>query len=221
VAKVTQDLSGQWECFEKQHRNLRKKIKRIERNFGDGFSFQVFSKPEEMQRCLQRYIETEQKGWKGGLGISEAENQLFYGELIQRLAEKGQVHFGFISDGSRTVTAELTYTYLNTAYFAHGTYCDDYSHLSPGSVSTALSIKHFHHRGLVDGDFLAGFASYINPWSERYYTTKDTVIFKINRAFFIYAFVRIRQKFVGKAKSLAKRLLTPEQVEWLKGLRKN
>jgi hypothetical protein len=156
-------------------------------------------------------MNTEMAGWKANLGVSEKQNRLIYANLLPKLAEKNQAYFGILYDGDRVVSIELSYVYLNTVYFAHGTYHPDYAHLSPGSVSTSKFIEYFHGKGYQDGDFLAGFAFYVNSWSERLEPTQDIEIFKVNRVFFYYAACSLLLKIKKKLLKLKSRLNTSPQ----------
>jgi len=114
-------------------------------------------------------------------------------------------------DGKIPMATELSYTYMDTVYFAHSTYNTAYRHLSPGSIATSLSIEYFHNKGFKHGDFLAGFASYIDPFAEEILPTKETVIFKVNKIFIYYAMVRLWAKIKFKLKKLLKKALRMEQ----------
>ena len=123
--------------------------------------------------------------------------------MLPRLAKNDQVVFGILYDGKVPVSVELSYIYRDTVYFAHGTYNPEYRKLSPGSVSTSKFIEYFCDKNYKDGDFLAGFAHYINDWAGTLLSTKDTVVYKLNGIFFYYAVCRIRQRIKGKLKSLS------------------
>lgn len=169
-------LNGNWDAFEKKHPNMRKKSRRLENKIGEGFSYVVTSDPTDVERCLNEYIATEQAGWKANEGVSQENNQKFYHDLLPKLAAKGQLFFGMMYDGDQVISAEISYTYLDRVYFALGTYHPDYKKLSPGAVSTSRFIQYFYDKGYTEGDFLAGFAHYVNPWSSRREKTVDVVI---------------------------------------------
>lgn len=157
-------LDGQWEDFWGRHRKLRKRSGRLERGI-PALSYRITNDPEEVMQCLQEYMETEKRSWKQGEMV--AHHRTFYEELIPRLAAKGRVWFGMMRDGGKTVSIEVAFTFCNTVYFCHGTYAPEYADYSPGMVNSAWFIRHFHGRGFCEGDYLAGFAEYVNPWAYR------------------------------------------------------
>lgn len=169
-------LDGVWEEFWGAHPNMRKKYRRIEKKIGDHFAYKVTGDPADIERCLNEYIAIEEAGYKAGQGVSRQEGLPFYRELFPRLAAKGQLYFGMMYDGDTVISAEISYVYLDRVYFALGTYNPEYSKLSPGTVSTSRFIQYFYGKGYVEGDFLAGFAHYINSWTSRIEKTTTVTI---------------------------------------------
>lgn len=169
-------LGGEWDDFWRAHGNMRRKNRRLEKKIGAAFSYRVTSDPADVERCLNEYIAVEAMGYKAGEGVSNEENQIFYHDLLPKLAQKGQVFFGMMYDGSNVISAEISYTYLDRVYFALGTYNPEYASCSPGTVSTSRFIQYFYGKGYKEGDFLAGFAHYVNPWACRQEKTTDVVI---------------------------------------------
>lgn len=188
------DLKQSIDSYWAGHRNMRKKYRRIKKVLGENYSYKVVTDADQMEKCIHLYIETEKLSWKVNQGLSEATGEDFYRELVSRLSAKGQVCFGILYDGELPVSIELSFMYLDKVYFAHGTYNSTYQKLSPGSVSTSKFIEHFLEKGYSEGDFLAGFAHYINAWAEKIYPTKDTVIFKINGLFVYYVSMWLKEK---------------------------
>ncbi len=200
------NLSGNWPDFEAKHRNLRKKAKRIEKKLTNGYAYKIYHKVEDMQACLEKYIKTELSSWKANMGVSDKKFSGIYAELLLKLARKNRVYFGVLYDGNDVVSIEMSYVYLNTVYFAHGTYNPAYRNLSPGSVSTSKFIEFFHGKNYIDGDFLAGYAFYISSWAERMESTKNIEVFKVNKFFFYCAFfsllIKIKKKLIKYKKKL-------------------
>ncbi len=169
-------LDGEWDVFWKAHSNLRKSTRRLEKKIGDAFSYTVTGDPTDVERCLNEYIATEQASWKAGEAVSHPATQKLYHELLPKLAAKNQVFFGMMYDGDTVISAEISYVFQDRVYFAHGTYNQAYSKLSPGSVSTGRFIEYFYGKGYVEGDFLAGYAHYINGWASRIEKTSNITI---------------------------------------------
>ncbi|MCW8998891.1 MAG: GNAT family N-acetyltransferase, partial [Kangiellaceae bacterium] len=200
------DLSESWAEFSKPHKNMRKKIKRIQNKLGENFRYKVYHSLQDMERCLQEYVAVESAGWKAYTGVSDAEAIEFYSELLPRFATNKQILVGTLYDGDRPISVELSYIYNGTVYFAHGTYHPDYAKLSPGTVSTSLSIQYLCEK-YREGDFLAGFADYTHHFASHIYPTQKIAIFKINGIFFYYLILSRSYKVKSKLKNLAKKMI--------------
>lgn len=170
-------LDGEWEDFWGNHRKLRKKCRRLERALGENLIYRIVDDPAEAEQCLEQYIAAETGSWKEGDMV--AKNRAFYQDLHPKLAEKGRLVFGMMYDRDSVVSIEVAYTYLDRVYFCHGTYLPAYADLSPGMVNSCWFIKHFHGKGFVEGDYLAGFSGYVNPWAYRNEPTRQIMIRKM------------------------------------------
>ncbi|MDF7798503.1 GNAT family N-acetyltransferase [Pontiellaceae bacterium B1224] len=169
-------LAGEWEDFWGQHRKLRKKCGRLERRI-ENLSYCISQDSTEVEQHLQEYVETEIKSWKEGGMV--AFHRDFYADLFPKLAEQGRLWFGVMRDGDTVVSVEIAYSYLDKIYFSHGTYLPDYAEHSPGMVNSCWLIRHFHGKGFVEGDYLAGFADYVNAWSYRIEHTRVVTIHRM------------------------------------------
>jgi hypothetical protein len=206
-------LDGEWDVFWQKHSNMRKKNRRMETKIGDRFAYKVFSDPADVERCLNEYIATEQAGWKAGEGVSQEDNQKFYHELLPKLAARGQLYFGMMYDGDKVISAEISYVFMDRVYFALGTYNPEYKALSPGTVSTSRFIRFFHDKGYVDGDFLAGFAEYVNPWACRIDKTINIAIRRMGYKNGYLAFRHLMKKAARRLKRILEGLPTAGQPE--------
>ena len=176
------DLTESWDVFYRGHKKFRKKLRVLEGKLNDGFTFEYTKDEAEAQQALERYIELEANSWKHGkIGVSRDEKHLgFYRELIPLLAAKGQVHFGFLASGNNTLSGEIAYSFADQVYFCHGTFDQKYAEFSPGKVSTGLFIGELTGKEFTQGDFLCGFANYMNPWSTGLVKTSSLFIYKIS-----------------------------------------
>jgi hypothetical protein len=169
-------LDGEWEDFWGQHRKLRKKCGRLERRI-ENLSYHISNDPAEVDQYLQQYIETEIKSWKEGEMV--AYHRKFYADLLPKLAGQGKLWFGVMRDGDTVVSVEIAYSHLDKIYFSHGTYLPEYAEHSPGMVNSCWLIKHFHGKGFTEGDYLAGFADYVNAWVYRIERTRNVTIHRM------------------------------------------
>jgi CelD/BcsL family acetyltransferase involved in cellulose biosynthesis len=105
-------------------------------------------------------------------------------------------------DRDKVMSAEIAYTFENRVFFAHGTFDPAYAELSPGTINSSRLIKFFHGKGFAEGDFLAGWASYNNPWAYRIQNTANIIIRRMGWRNCYYAFVLIGRKIGHKLKHL-------------------
>ena len=194
----TVDLSVGWQNFWHAHRNMRKKYRRAESRLGDSFRYEVFHQPQQMAAGLAYYIQVEKMSWKSGKGLSEPESEAFYQTLLPKLASQGRAFIGIMFAGDIPVSVEISFVYQSRVSFAHGTYNPNFQSLSPGSVSTSRFLEFFFDKGFKEGDFLAGFAHYIDPWADDFVRTNNTRVFRINRLFFFYLVQRMRLRLKNR-----------------------
>lgn len=190
-------LSGEWEDFWNQHRKLRKKCGRLERRI-ENLRCEVTNNPNDIENCLRKYIETEKISWKEGEMV--AYHQDFYAELLPLLAQKRQVWFSIMYDEDTVVSLEMAYTYMDRIYFCHGTYAPDYAVHSPGMVNSCWFIKSFFGKGYVEGDYLAGFASYVDPWAYRQERTSHVMVYRSGWKLGVLATFHVLRKIKRKLK---------------------
>ncbi|VGO21294.1 GNAT family N-acetyltransferase [Pontiella sulfatireligans] len=207
------NLGGEWEEFWGRHRKLRKRCRRLERALGENLSYRITSDPADLEQCLGQYIETEIRSWKEGEMVARHRN--FYQELLPKLMGKGQLYFGMMHDRDTVVSIEVAYVYLDRVYFCHGTYSPAYADMSPGMVNSCWFIKNFHGKGFVEGDYLAGFADYVNPWASRLERTENVVVRKMSWKNGYLAGFHLAKKVKIMLKSISKKQppdLCPETV---------
>jgi len=159
------ELDGEWKTFWDTHHHCRTKNRRIEKELGDRLSFHFTCDPAEVDRCLMAYSATEAAGGKATAGIMGPEKLRFYQDLLPKLAAKGLLYFGMMYDGDTVVAVHVAYVYMDRVYFALCTFNPQYRRLSAGLVMHFRFIQFFYGKGYKLGDFLAGYAHYLNPWA--------------------------------------------------------
>ncbi len=177
------DLNESWDDFWAKHRKMRKRVRKVESSFGDEFRFEIIEQQSDAMQALERYIELEKNSWKSkakvGIGKSP-ETIAFYKEYFNLLSKQDQLFYAFLYKGEQLVSAEIAYTLGTTVYFSHGCFNSQFKNLSPGMVSTCLFLKHFFNKHYQDGDFLGGFAQYINPWASELRPSKNLIVIRKN-----------------------------------------
>ncbi len=195
-------LDGDWNEFWMDHRKLRKKSRRLERTLGEKLVYEVTCDPKDVERCLNGYSAVELISWKAGAYVATKEQQAFYRELWPRFSAKGRLYFGIMSEEDKVISVEVAYTFKDRVYFVHGTYDPDYAKLSVGTVNSSRLIEFFHGKGYVEGDFLAGYAGYNNPWASRIENTQNVVIRKMNGKNWYLAFRHLFKKVMQKVRRI-------------------
>ena len=177
-------LGEPWEKRWEQHRKMRKRVRRMERSYGERLRFEVFDQPDTWWNCLETYVAIESRGWKAGrVGVGKDPRTLaFYQDLFARLAAGGHLSFGVLSVDEQPVAVEIAYILGGIVYFAHGTFDEHYAAYSPGMVSTAYFLRHFHGASFREGDYLAGFAAYMAPWADVVVPSHRLVIHRVSAA---------------------------------------
>ena len=170
-------LNQSWDKFWLDHKKMRKKLYKIEKDFKDKVDFKI----KDGSELLDDYINIEQSSWKSGkLGISKSPKTLdFYQEIAFNLRHNFVIGILYI-DG-KPVSGEIAYTQNDRVYFCHGCYSEEYNQYSPGMISTTLFIKHFMNESDYNhGDFLCGYAGYLNAWSDQIIQTHRIDIYRPN-----------------------------------------
>ncbi len=191
-------LDGDWEEFWMGHRKLRKNSRKLEKKMGDNLVYKITSDPADVEQCLNEYIATELISWKAGEFVSDPDNQKFYHDLYPKMAAQNRLFFGMMYDRDKVMSIEIAYTFKDRVFFAHGTYDPAYKDLSPGTVNSSRLIEFFHGKGFVEGDYLAGFSSYNNPWASRIEKTSDIVIRRLNWKNYYLAVRHIGKKLANR-----------------------
>lgn len=191
-------LSDSWEDRWNAHRKMRKKVCRIEKDFGDRLRFEVIDGHDRWAELLDMYVDIESRGWKAGrIGIGKSAQVLaFYRDLFERLARRGQMAFGVLSVDSRPIAIEIAYMDAGIVYFSHGTFDEDFGDYSPGMVSTALFLRHFHRAGYKEGDFLAGYAGYVVPWCDKIVGSDSLIVLRSSIPVLYVLAVKVLHKLI-------------------------
>ncbi|GAB1268223.1 hypothetical protein NBRC116493_14760 [Aurantivibrio infirmus] len=192
-------LERDWDEFSSAHPKMRKKIRAMERDYGERLSFQIID--EDWEKGFELYTALEQKSWKKGqVGITKnPTSNEFHRYLFERCGKKRKIIFGFLMVDKVTVSAEIAYCQDDKVFFSHGCYDEDFKKYSPGMVSTSLFLKHFFASPYMYGDFLSGFASYLNAWSDKILKTQHIEI--LNTGTFTRA-IRIARFLKRKLKQM-------------------
>lgn len=218
------DLSLSWDEFWSAHPKMRKKVRKMEKDFSSGLHFSLI---EDHALVFDVYSKLESLSWKKGkVGVTKnAESCGFYKTLFERLSLKNKLLLGVLylddnkhligdlsadslADNKVTlVSAEIAYMQDDEVFFCHGCYNDNFKKYSPGMVSTSYFLKYFFTQDTYKrGDFLCGYAGYLDAWSQ---TVVETHCVDIYRTTFRVRFsftLRILRKLIDLGLTYLKRL---------------
>lgn len=166
------DLKETWEEFWGSHKKMRKRVRKMQNDYSDSFEFKIFHDKATVDNCIKEYFQLEGRSWKGKenppVGIASTQKlREFYSEAYNKLADNNELVFGFLYCEQKLVSAEIAYICGDKVFFGQGCYDLDYKKHSPGMVSTALFLEYFFDKGYDYGDYLGGWAFYIEPWAAR------------------------------------------------------
>ena len=196
----TINLKQSWQAYLMKHKKMRKKINRLINHHGHSISFRIFDNNLD---ALETYKKIESKSWKSGkLGISRNANTYrFYQGICQSISESNTLamKIGILYIDDTPISAEIAYTCNKDVYFCHGCYDEDYATYSPGMISTAYFIQSFMDKDYHTGDFLCGYADYLQAWSDNTIKTKQIDIYNntLNvKVFFLIRGIRKLLSFI-------------------------
>ena len=196
-----------WEARWSAHRKMRKKVTRMQKTFGERLQFEVADGSGNWLDYLEIYIQIESRGWKAGrIGVGKDTRTLkFYQDLFGRLAKRNQIRFGILSIDNQPVALEIAYLQGRSVYFVHGTFDEAFSQYSPGMVSTALFLRHFHDGQFDEGDYLAGYAGYVVPWADRVVSSRKVIVRRLSAPLIYTLAVKALRKLVPSRRKFEKR----------------
>lgn len=208
---------GGWDAFlETRSRGFRKNLqrgrRRLERH--GAVEYRVVNDPAAVNDAFARYLDVESRSWKAdndaGL-YADAVDQAFYHDLTRLLGADRRIEFRFIEVAGEPAAG--TFGIRHQTHTPSGTAAVDGDHFyslkiahdlrfaaaSPGTLLESLEIRDCFEDGVVEYDFLGGFLTNKNRWTDDARTT--TQVFAFPRrgrwiAFYIDRFVlrpRIKQ----------------------------
>jgi hypothetical protein len=123
--------------------------------------------PTELPNLMQIVLEVEGSGWKGGKGSSLKQKAYlgqFFKEYSRLVAEEGMLRIALLRIDDKIVAVQLSIEASKKLWVLKMGYDEAYSHISPGYLLTAETIRNAIDRKLAGYEFL-GVAE---PWQERW-----------------------------------------------------
>lgn len=177
-------LLGQpWEDYlGSRSRALRKGFRRKLRRLGEQgkLEFHGYSKADDTDACLSRFLEVESRSWKGKENMGVSGNPIrrrFYRRLAATLGAKKKLHFRFLALDQLPIAG--TIGLLQNGRFESLEICHDqaFDSFSPGVVLTGLELEECH--ALTDYreyNFLVGTYSNKRPWQTHARQVRDIYV---------------------------------------------
>lgn len=168
-------LPQDWETFysslsKKKRKNLRRYQRALEESYHDQWVWKVLDDPAELDGAFDKMIALHQAKWveKGQPGaFADPQTVAFYRAIAQRFLKKGWLVLSRLWLGSDLVVISLAYLYRQRFYdFVYGVdYRGDINEISPGHLSTEMSIRYALEHGVKEYDFLWGDEEYKFHWN--------------------------------------------------------
>ena len=174
------DLAQDQDTFTGRHRRFRRALRRLHKQTEGEVTLKLYSEAADMEDALKHYTDVERRSWKAGrIGVSRNARALqFHQTLCPALAKRGRIVIAILFDGETPISAEIAYICRERVFFSHGAFDSGYADLSPGKISTGLFIGSFLQGQYRWGDFLAGFADYLEPWSDTTMTSREVFVYQ-------------------------------------------
>lgn len=159
--------------------NLRRAVRRAEGLRYTGLS--VFSE-DEVEQAFNRIIDIEGRSWKGmaGQGMDGPPSCHFYRDMLQRLAARGGLRVGFLTDGGEDVAYIFGGIFDQTYRGLQFSFDDAYRALSLGNVIQWHMICQLADEGVTRYD-LGTDMPYKEKWGEADLKTNSLVVFRQRR----------------------------------------
>ena len=138
---------------------IRRRLRRAEK-LADA-RFDLFTQPAEMDRAAAAFESVYQRSWKDAEPFPA-----FNVALMRAMAHRGQLRFGVWSIGAEPVAVQMWVVQAGHAIVLKLAHDDAYKTHSPGTVLTALMLRHLLDREHVEQiDFGRGDDGYKQGWA--------------------------------------------------------
>ncbi|MFN3201034.1 MAG: GNAT family N-acetyltransferase [Bradymonadia bacterium] len=160
---------------------LRRSVRKAQ---SEGLSYQGYSTftPREVDAVFERIINVEGRSWKGqsGQGMDSPPSSTFYYAMLQRLAARGALRVGFLSQGHQDVAYIFGGIFESTYRGLQFSFDDVYRPLSLGNVIQWHMIEQLCAEGIGQYDLGTDMA-YKQRWGVEDLKTNSLVVFKERR----------------------------------------
>ncbi len=177
-------LEGSWEAFlSSLGARSRKEFRRRTRQLGETgpLAVRVFRDPAGVLEGLDRYLSVESRSWKpaAGQGIGKnRRNQVFYRELLPRLAARGRGQVVLLEQCGRYLAGLVELQLGSTAYACQTAFDRDVAAHSPGFVLQGLRLEGGLNEGIRDYELFARFYEDKLRWTKRLRPSVDVVLIR-------------------------------------------
>ena len=144
----------------KQRHEIRRKLRRVERDVPDS-RVRLSSGGPELPAEVDRFIDLHRKSTGDKEAFMTPDMQAFFHSIAQATAEAGWLRLSFLEFGDQTVASLFCFEYGNELLVYNSGYDPKlYPELSPGWVLLAQVIQQAIAQGLERVDFLQGDEDY-------------------------------------------------------------
>lgn len=156
------DVTGDWDAYLKSRSGtLRNTIKRMTKKFeADGGAMDLQQGRHHLSEALEAYQKVYTTSWKAAEPYPD-----FMPGLIQMCADQGALRLGIARLNGQAIAAQLWVVVNKKAYIFKVAYDENYKSYAPGTLVTAMLMKHvLAHDQVTEVDFLTGDDPYKKNW---------------------------------------------------------
>jgi CelD/BcsL family acetyltransferase involved in cellulose biosynthesis len=133
--------------------------------------FEIVRPPDDLEQELAAGFRVEASGWKGEAGtaiVSNPDTEVFYREVAESFACRGELRLSRIDLDGRTAAFDLCIEHGGRLYLLKTGYDEEFRRLAPGLVMRLSVIEHCFEQGLESHELLGG----ESEWKAKFATTK-------------------------------------------------
>lgn len=147
-------------------------LERFRRKMGRDFKgeLEIVRPPQDLERELADGFQVEASGWKGRAGtaiVSNPQTEVFYREVAERFARRGELRLSRIVLDGRTAAFDLCLQHEGRLYLLKTGFDEDFRRLAPGLVMRLSIIEHCFEQGLRSHELLGA----ESEWKAKFATT--------------------------------------------------
>ncbi|MBI4595681.1 MAG: GNAT family N-acetyltransferase [Candidatus Tectomicrobia bacterium] len=138
----------------KDRHELRRKLRRWERQSDS--AWRLAGSPDTLDADLEAFLLLHRQSKLEKKRFMDERRSDFFLRLGQRLVQEGWLYLSFLEEDGKKIASLFCFDYSNTIHIYNSGYDPEFSHLSPGLICLALTLRDAISKGRTYFDFLRG-----------------------------------------------------------------